>query len=239
MERCCWEFHKEPKHEHDEENFLNFETKPDTACVCTARLYDHILHAEGLRIHQEVHRQQTEKHDNGRCKGVDEELLSGVLSVLTTPLENHEEHWNKCQFPEDVEHEHVKSDENTNQCTTEHEHQWEVGCTCFLVPCCNDGNWHQQRCQPNHWEGESVNTDSPCDIELFNPNIGLLEFKRIEGDVVPSNITDLTQEHQRSNSKHCQRYDESSHSNRSVKLCTRCWVETRGQNQQEDARKNR
>ena len=104
MERCCWELDEETKHEHDEENLLDFKPKPNTVCDGAACLNNHILHAEGLRIHQEVHRQQAEKHDDGCCEGVNEELLSRILSVLPTPLENHEEHRNESQFPEDIKH---------------------------------------------------------------------------------------------------------------------------------------
>ena len=146
VERCCWKFHKETKHEHNEQNLLDFKSKPDTARIRTARLNNHFLHVEGLRIHEEVHRQQSKQHDDRCGECVDEELLSSILSIFSTPLENQEEHRNEGQFPEDVEHEHIKCDKDANQCATKHQHEWEVRSTRFLVPCCNDGDWHQQRC---------------------------------------------------------------------------------------------
>ena len=160
-----WQLHKETKHEHDEEHFLHaFSHKPSifVGHGCTLNERWNVEGASGhcavltarsdlIRLH-EVEGHKTEQHHNRGCEGVDEELLRSVLSVLATPVQDQEEHWNQCQFPEHIEHEQVKGHEHTNQSATHQEKGWEVCCTVFLVPCSDDGHWKQESGQPNHWE---------------------------------------------------------------------------------------
>ena len=66
-------------------------------------------------LHQVEGHKTEQHHDRGR-EGVDEELLRSVPSVLPTPVQDQEEHWNQRQFPEHIEHEQVKGDEHPDQC---------------------------------------------------------------------------------------------------------------------------
>ncbi len=174
MEGYRRQFDEESNHQHDEQHFLQtFAEEPCATCIgrlCVSnqgwdvkgasRPSPSVREVLGL---EEVHRHQTQEHDNRGGEGVDEELLRGVLAVVSTPLENEEEHWNQRQFPEHIEHEQVKRNEHANERTAHHQHQREVhGCVLFM-PGCNDGNGQQESRQPHHREGQGIHADAPMD----------------------------------------------------------------------------
>ena len=163
---------------------------------------------------KKVHGNQSKQHHDRRGKGVDEELLRSVLAVFSTPFEDEEEHWNECQLPEDIEHEQVQSDKDADQCTSHHEYEWEVhGCVLF-IPRSNDGNGQQESCQPYHWEGESVHTDTPMDSQCFDPFITEFKIKRTEIHRTPvAHVVHLSEEHHGGHAEHDERDDERHHTN--------------------------
>ena len=97
MERNRREFHQEPNHQHHKQDFLQALTEePRTTGVGRLSVGGESRDVEGstgpsTRIGQvlwlkEVHRDQTQKHDDRGRKGVDEEFLRGVFSVVSTPF---------------------------------------------------------------------------------------------------------------------------------------------------------
>ncbi len=168
-------------------------------------------------LHQ-VKGHKTEQHHDRCGKGVDEELLRSVPAVFPTPIEDEEEHWNERQFPEHIEHEQVKGYEDTDQCTAHQQNGWEVGCTVFLMPGCDDGHRQQEGGQPNHWERQGIKANRPMDTEGREPLIGIVQFVIVKRQTIACDVSKDLKEHPGGVGKQTNGEGKACHSNRVVEF---------------------
>ena len=68
-----------------------------------------------VRGRVEVHHEDADEHEDASSERVDEELHGCVFPVLTAPDHDQEEHRDKGELPEHVEHEQIQRDEYPNQ----------------------------------------------------------------------------------------------------------------------------